>query len=156
MREYLKNKNVQDSIVVFLLGLALGIYSLVSFYTARVQTKWIMSPYLFPLLLSVLTILLSVSLFAEGRYEVAQARSGEVKAKSAPLKLKNVLVVVLMGIAYYVLISLIHFIPATIIFLAAMICFLGERRWWLIAIIAVAMPFILYALFQLALGVRLP
>lgn len=155
MREYLKNKNVQDSIVVFLLGLALGIYSLVSFYTARVQTKWIMSPYLFPLLLSVLTILLSVSLFAEGRYEVAQARSGEVKSKS-PLKLKNVLVVVLMGIAYYVLISLIHFIPATIIFLAAMICFLGERRWWLIAIIAVAMPFILYALFQLALGVRLP
>lgn len=155
MREYLKNKNVQDSIVVFLLGLALGIYSLVSFYTARVQTKWIMSPYLFPLLLSVLTILLSVSLFAEGRYEVAQARSGEVKAKS-PLKLKNVLVVVLMGIAYYVLISLIHFIPATIVFLAAMIWFLGERRWWLIAIIAVAMPFILYALFQLALGVRLP
>ena len=155
MREYLKNKNVQDSIVVFLLGLALGIYSLVSFYTARVQTKWIMSPYLFPLLLSVLTILLSVSLFAEGRYEVAQARSGEVKSKS-PLKLKNVLVVVLMGIAYYVLISLIHFIPATIVFLAAMIWFLGERRWWLIAIIAVAMPFILYALFQLALGVRLP
>ncbi len=156
MREYLKNKTVQESIAVFLLGLALGAYSLISFYTARVQTKWIMSPYLFPLLLSVFAILLSVSLFGEGRFEVNQAREGAEQAKPAPLKLKNVLIVVLMGVAYYVLISLIHFIPASMIFLAAMIWFLGERRWWMIAAVAVAMPLVLYALFALGLSVRLP
>ena len=156
MREYLKNKNVQESIVVFLLGLALGAYSLISFYTARVQTKWIMSPYLFPLLLSVFAVLLSVSLFGEGRYEVSEARRGAEQAKPAKLKLLNVLVVVLMGVAYYVLISLIHFIPASMIFLAAMIWFLGERRWWMIAAVAVVMPLVLYALFALGLSVRLP
>ena len=156
MREYLKNKNVQESVVVFLLGVALGAYSLISFYTARVQTKWIMSPYLFPLLLSAFAVLLSVSLFAEGRYEVSRDRDGETPAKSAPLSYKNVLIVVLMGVAYYVLISLIHFIPASMVFLAAMIWFLGERRWWMIAAVAIAMPLILYALFGLGLNVRLP
>ena len=125
MRDYLKNKNVQESIVVFLLGLALGAYSLISFHTARVQTRWIMSPYLFPLLLSVFAVLLSVSLFGEGRFEVGEARRGAEQTKPAKLKLKNVLVVVLMGVAYYVLISLIHFIPASMVFLAAMIWFLG-------------------------------
>lgn len=156
MREYLKNKNVQESVVVFLLGMALGAYSLISFHTARVQTKWIMSPYLFPLLLSVFAVLLSVSLFAEGRYEVSRERAGEAPAKLAPLNYKNVLIVVLMGVGYYVLISLIHFIPASMVFLAAMIWFLGERRWWMIAAVAIAMPLILYALFGLGLNVRLP
>ncbi|MBO6039952.1 MAG: tripartite tricarboxylate transporter TctB family protein [Oscillospiraceae bacterium] len=156
MRDYLKNKNVQESIVVFLLGLALGAYSLISFHTARVQTRWIMSPYLFPLLLSVFAVLLSVSLFGEGRFEVGEARRGAEQTKPAKLKLKNVLVVVLMGVAYYVLISLIHFIPASMVFLAAMIWFLGERRWWMIALVAVLMPLVLYALFALGLSVRLP
>ena len=156
MREYIKNKNVQDSIVVLVLGLALGAYSLISFYTATVQTRWIMSPYLFPLLLSAFAILLSVSLFGEGRYEVSQARAGAAPAKPAALKLKNVLVVVLLGVAYYILTSLIHFIPASVIFLAALIWFMGERRWWLIAAVAVVMPLILYALFGLGLSVRLP
>ena len=156
MHDYLKNKNVQDSIVVLLLGLALGVYSLISFYTATVQTRWIMSPYLFPLLLSAFAILLSVSLFGEGRYEVSRARAGVVPAKTSRLMLRKVLVVVLMGIAYYVLISLIHFIPASVIFLAALIWYLGERRWWMIAVIAIVMPLVLYALFALGLSVRLP
>ncbi len=156
MHDYLKNKNVQDSIVVLLLGLALGVYSLISFYTATVQTRWIMSPYLFPLLLSAFAILLSVSLFGEGRYEVSQARAGVVPDKPGRLMLGKVLVVVLMGVAYYVLLSLIRFIPASVIFLAALIRYLGERRWWMIAAVAIGTPLVLYALFGLALNVRLP
>lgn len=156
MHGYLKNKKVQDSIVVLLLGLALGAYSLISFRTAAVQTKWIMSPYLFPLLLSAFAILLSVSLFGEGRRELIRARDSVVPAKPARLMPGKVLVVVLMGIAYAVLISLIHFIPASVIFLAALIRYLGERRWWMIAMIAIVMPLVLYALFGLGLSVRLP
>ena len=37
-----------------------------------------------------------------------------------------------------------------------MMLFLGERRWWSIAAVAVAAPLVLYALFALFLGVRLP
>ena len=63
MRDHLKNKSIQDSIAVFLLGLALGIYSLIRFRSAAVQTRWILSPYLFPLLLSVFAIA-ATTLFA--------------------------------------------------------------------------------------------
>ena len=156
MHDILKNKNVQDSIAVFLLGMALGAYSLIGFSTAAVKTRWIMSPYLFPLLLSAFALLLAFSLFGEGRYEVKHARGGKTPVKTAALKRKNVLAVVLLGIAYVVLIPLIHFIPASILFLAALIRFMGERRWWMLAAVAIVMPLVLYALFGLGLGVRLP
>lgn len=157
MRDYLKNKSVLDSIVVCLLGIALAVYSLVSFYTAAVKTEWILSPYLFPLLLSVFAVLLSVSLFAEGFHEVKTAREaqGEQPA-AAPLAIKKVLVVTLLGIAYYFLITVIHFIPASMVFLAALIWYMGERKYWKIAAIAIAMPLVLYVLFAMLLNVRLP
>ena len=156
MRVDLKNKTVQDSIVVFLLGLALGAYSLIGFFTAAVKTKWFMSPYLFPLLLSVLALLLALSLVREGRGEAGQTASAETVVGSSAQKLKHALAVVLMAAAYAVLIPRLHFIPASILFLAALIWLMGERRWWMIAAVALIMPFALYALFGLALGVRLP
>ena len=156
MRDHLKNKSIQDSIAVFLLGLALGIYSLIRFRSAAVQTRWILSPYLVPLLLSVFAILLSLSLFGEGLGERGRAREDAAQAKPAPRKLRNVLIVVLMSAAYCALISLIRFLPASMLFLAAMIWFLGERRPWMIAAVSIVMPLVLYALFGLGLGVRLP
>ena len=143
MRDHLKNKSIQDSIAVFLLGLALGIYSLIRFRSAAVQTRWILSPYLFPLLLSVFAILLSLSLFGEGLGERGRACEDAAQAKPAPRKLRNVLIVVLMS-------------AASMLFLAAMIWFLGERRPWMIAAVSIVMPLVLYALFGLGLGVRLP
>lgn len=157
MRDYWKNKNVQDSVVVLLLGVALAVYSLVSFYTATVQTAWIMSPYLFPLLLAVFAVLLSVSLFAEGSHEVKEARqAAEPPAKAAPLAVKKVLFVVALGVIYYLLISVIHFVPASVLFLAALIWYLGERKYIKIALISVIMPLVLYVLFAKLLNVRLP
>lgn len=157
MRDYLKNKSVLDSIVVCLLGIALAVYSLVSFYTATVKTEWILSPYLFPLLLSVFAVLLAVSLLAEGCHEVKCAREAQgEKTADAPLAIKKVAVVTLLGIAYYVLISMIHFIPASMLFLAALIWYLGERKYWKIALVAIVMPLVLYVLFAMLLNVRLP
>lgn len=75
MREHIKNKGVLPSIGVLALGVALGAYSLISFYTARVKTEWIMSPYLFPLLLSVFTVLLSVSLFFESKKKPSETKT---------------------------------------------------------------------------------
>jgi putative tricarboxylic transport membrane protein len=156
MRDHLKNKSIQDSIAVFLLGLALGVYSLIRFRSAAIQIRWILSPYLFPLLLSVFAILLSLSLFWEGLGRPGRTREGSEREKPAPRRDGNVLIVVLMSAAYCALISLIRFIPATMLFLAAMTRFLGERRPWVIAAVSVVTPLLLYALFGLCLGVRLP
>lgn len=154
MRDHLKNKNVPDSLVILVLGLALGAYSLIGFFTAAVHTAWILSPYLFPLLLSVFAVLLSAALFAEGRAEAGQSCADS--AKPAARGLKNLLAVALTSLVYCALLSPLGFLPATVLFLAALLWLLGERRWWMIAAVALLTPLVLYALFGIALGVRLP
>lgn len=147
-----KHQKVQEGILFLFLGAALGIYSVYSFRTAAVQTQWIMSPYLFPLLLAVFTVLVSLSLVLEGLHEAA-AEKGETA--SLP-ELKQVVVVLLLCIAYAALLPYLTFLPATMLFLAAFIRYLGERRIWLIALIAVLMPLLLYLIFAVGLSVRLP
>lgn len=153
MRGSLKNKTLQDGLAVLLLALALGVYSLYGFLTARVQTAWILSPWLFPLLLALLALPLSAALIREGRREL---RSG-VPAEAKPVsELGNPAILVLLSAAYLILLGLIGFLPATALFLAALIGLLGERRWWMIAAVAVLTPLLLYAVFALGLGLRLP
>jgi len=158
LHEYLKNKSVQDSIVALALGIALGVYSLYSYHSAVVQTAWIMSPYLFPLLLATFAVAIAFSLFMEGRYQVVSAREkeGEAEVPAAKMDIKKLLCVIGLGIAYVVLINYITFVPATVLYLAAMIWLLGERRIWMIAAISVGMPILLYVLFAVLLNVRLP
>ena len=158
MHEYLKNKSVQDSIVALALGIALGVYSLYSFQTTAVHTEWIMSPYLFPLLLATFAVAIAFSLFMEGRYEVVSMREQEEGSNVSVPKMdtKKLLCVIGLGIVYVLLINFITFIPASMLYLAAMIWLLGERRIWMIAAISVGMPLLLYVIFAVLLNVRLP
>lgn len=153
MRGSLKNKTLQDGLAVLLLALALGVSSLYGFLTARVQTAWILSPWLFPLLLALLALPLSAALIREGRRELRSGVPTEAKPVS---ELGNPAILVLLSAAYLILLGLIGFLPATALFLAALILLLGERRWWMIAAVAVLTPLLLYAVFALGLGLRLP
>jgi hypothetical protein len=147
-----KNKNIQDSIVFFIAGAALLCYSLVQHGDSGME--WKLSPYLFSLLISVFLILLSFSLFHEGLKELKQAaREGPREAAWA---WKNVLAVALFSLAYYLVMHVIPFIPATVVFLGGLIFFLGERRWHFIAITALVSSLAIYGIFGVALGVRLP
>lgn len=154
----MKNKSVQDSAVTLLCGAALAFYSLYRFYTAKVQTGWIMSPYLFPLLISVFALALAVSLFFEGRFEVRSAREqAEPAAETGPkINLGRAAVLVLICIAYFVLVSYIKFIPSTILFLAGLTWYLGERRKLVLILVPLITPFVLYVIFDVLLNVRLP
>lgn len=154
MRNKLKNKYVQDGLVVLVLGLALGAFSLYNFFFSKVKSSWIMSPYLFPMLISVFAILLGLSLIYEAKRQ-AEAKDAPEK-EGAPIKLKNVLAVIGLGVIYYALMSFITFIPATVLFLAAMMWFMGERRLKVLIPLAVLVPVVLYVLFDLGLNVRLP
>lgn len=151
MRDKLKNKAWQEGVLVGLYGLALGVYSMIGFFTAPVQTAWFLSPYLFPLLIAVLALPLALALIREGR----RAEAGEGEARPAGDR-KRLLAVILTSLAYAALLPLLHFIPATLLFLAALLFLLGERRKWMIAAVAVLSPLLLYALFSLALKLRLP
>jgi hypothetical protein len=150
----LKNKHIQDSCFVFLCGAALLWYSLAEHYGGP-AVEWKMSPSLFPSLVSVFLLLLSVSLLFEGLREIKCAKSGAA-GDGGPVKTKLVLAAVALAVGYFVLMRLITFIPATILFLAGFIFMLGERRWRLIALIAVISSLAIYAIFSIALGVMLP
>jgi hypothetical protein len=147
----LKNRNIQDSVFFFCSGAALIWYSLAKHYGGP-PVAWKMSPYLFPILVSVFLLLLSVSLFFDGLYQIRHG--GEKKA--GPVKSRSVLITIALSAAYIVLMGWISFIPATIIFLSVFIFFLGERRLWLIALAALVSALSLYGIFGMALGVMLP
>ncbi len=155
MREQLKNKTFREGLAVLAAGLALGAYSLISFRRSAVQTAWILSPWLFPMLLAVFAALLGAALLG-GCRETAERRDEQSAGKPDGRRARRVFITALMAAAYCALLPLIRFLPATALFLAAMMLFLGERRWWVIAAVAVAAPLVLYALFALGLGVRLP
>lgn len=153
MRDHLNNKTVREGLAVLTAGLALGVYSIISFRRSAVQTAWILSPWLFPMLLAVFAAALGAALLGGGCRETAKSRNADKPDARGALR---VLAAALMVAAYCALLPLLHFLPASALFLAGMMLFLGERRWWSIAAVAVAAPLVLYALFALFLGVRLP
>lgn len=153
MRDHLNNKTVREGLAVLTAGLALGVYSITSFRRSAVQTAWILSPWLFPMLLAVFAAALGAALLGGGCRETAESRNADKPDARGALR---ALAAALMVAAYCALLPLLHFLPASALFLAGMMLFLGERRWWSIAAVAVAAPLVLYALFALFLGVRLP
>ena len=147
---HLKHPKFREGLLILCLGLILGIYSVCSFRTAVVQTSWIMSPYLFPLFLSVLTVLISLSLLWEGMREC-----GTEHASHRP-KVKQTGIVLLLCILYAALLPHLSFLPATILFLAVLIRYLGEKRLRIVVPVAVFTPLLLYLIFAVGLSVRLP
>jgi putative tricarboxylic transport membrane protein len=148
-----KNRDIQDSCFIFIAGAALLWYSLSEHYKGP-GVEWKMSPSLFPALVSVLLLLLSAPLLLGGLRQIRGERPAR-DAKSA-VKTGPVLISAALSAAYYFLLRFITFIPSTVLFLAALMYLLGERRYWLIALTAVAGSLAVYAFFGLALGVRLP
>lgn len=152
----MSNPTVQESVLFFLLSIALLVYALYKHYTG-LPVSWEMSPYLFPVLISVFLFLLSISLFADGRKQYA---AGEERGQAAEEKpatdWKSTLFTVVAAVIYFLLMPVIKFIPATILFLVAMFWFLKERRWWLVAILSVATAGLIYVMFGVLLNVMLP
>ncbi len=145
---------ILDSLAFLLLSVALFCYSLYRHYNG-LPVEWQMSPYLFPALLSVFLFLLSLSLFAEGRRQSTSRGKTDSTAKKAA-DYRGVLVTIAASVLYVALMPVIHFLPATVLFLAGMLCYLGERRRWLVGLLSVGTSVAIYVLFALMLNVMLP
>lgn len=150
------NHTVQESVLFFIMAIALMAYALYKHYTG-LPVSWEMSPYLFPVLIAIFLLLLSVSLFTDGRKQVfTQSPEVEAKASKVVVDWKSTLFTVVASVVYFLLMPVITFIPATILFLLAMLWHLKERRWWLMAILSVATTGIIYVMFGVLLNVMLP
>ncbi len=154
IKPLLRNGSFQESLVVGFCSIGLLTYSLYHHYFDRNTSEWKTSPYLFPTLISVFGFLLAISLLSDALHEVRGARETEPKAKGK--NLAGVLVIAGASIAYDLLLPLIHFIPATVLYLLGLFLYLGERKWWKLALLSVLTTGVVYALFGLGLNVRLP
>ncbi|MCR5825425.1 MAG: tripartite tricarboxylate transporter TctB family protein [Oscillospiraceae bacterium] len=156
-KSLLRNSNCQDSIFVGLCSVALLAYSLYHHANDRNTGEWKTSPYLFPVLISVFGLLLAVSLMADALHDLhsVQETANAVEG-GAKHNLVGALVFIAASVAYYLLMPLLHFIPATIVFLGGLFVYLGERKWWKILLLSVITTGAVYALFGLGLNVRLP
>lgn len=149
------NRTVQESILFFLLSIALLAYALYKHYTG-LPVSWEMSPYLFPVLIAVFLFLLSISLFTDGRRQAAVQQKEAGESTPAAIDWKSTLFTVVASIVYFLLMPVIKFIPATILFLVAMFWYLKERRWWLVALLSAATAVLIYVMFGVLLNVMLP
>ena len=181
-----------------------GIGSSLLFYSLSQQRQiaiaWAMSPYLFPLLISVFLLLLAFSLMRETiRNAKAEEAEGELfsntKIKSAqgelpsdgkagaaegelpsdgkaetgleetvqnsgaessrpyPMKFWLSLVGIFL---YYLAMPYLGFLIASVLFLAAMLWLLGERRWQIVLLLSAGTALTLYGIFHELLHVLLP
>lgn len=150
----LHQPSCQDAIFVGLCSVGLLVYSLYHHYFDRNTSEWKMSPYLFPTLISVFGLLLTLSLVADAFNEM---RHPEQEEKSSSKKnLIGVLVMVAAALVYYILMPILTFIPATMLFLVALFIYLGERKWWKLLLLSGITTAAIYVLFGIALNVRLP
>ena len=155
LRRFLKTK--ADGLVVTLLGIAFLAYSVDQFRAMSRKVNWIMSPYLFPMIVAGMAILLGIGIIVESRgKDEKQAKADAEGGRSTLRRALDVVLVIAMAVLYEIALPYTGFIPATAVFLAVMVLFLGERRWYIFVPVAVLTPLILYAIFRLGLNVRLP
>jgi len=150
LKKYLSNNNIQESIFFMTVALILLVYALVNHYAVNIE--WKMSPYLFPVLISIFLVFLSVSLFSDGLHQIRQNKHEKPEKNNW----MRALVVVVVSVLYYILLPIITFIPATILFLVALFLYLGERRWWLITLLSISTAIAIYFIFSTLLHVMLP
>ena len=155
LRRFLKTR--ADGLVVTLLGIAFLAYSVDQFRAMSRKVNWIMSPYLFPMIVAGMAILLGIGIIVESRgKDEKQAKADAEGGRSTLRSALDVVLVIAMAVLYEIALPYTGFIPATAVFLAVMVLFLGERRWYIFVPVAVLTPLILYAIFRLGLNVRLP
>ncbi|MGN1163569.1 MAG: tripartite tricarboxylate transporter TctB family protein [Candidatus Ornithospirochaeta sp.] len=135
-----------EGIVLFLLSTYGIVMSLISHRNFSVE--WKLSPYLFPLIISLFLFVLSLTLIVK-----KGEQSTKEKSKS---DWKTLILFSLVSSVYLLVFSFLGFIISTILLLAAVMVILGERRLWFILAVSVVSSVAVYLLFAKYLSVMLP
>lgn len=146
-----KNKKISPVLIEGTVLLALSVlgivFSIISHYGFKVD--WKLSPYLFPLFISVMLALLSVSL-------ILSSFSGLKEEKKEKGDRRTFIIFLVECAVYLLVLNYLGFLISTMLLLGAVVHLLGERKWWKIIVISLVTSFIIYQLFGVYLGVMLP
>ena len=154
-KKLLKNHSFQDGLLFLALSVALLVYSFYNHYTGM-KVDWKMSPYLFPIIIALFLLLLSVLLLIGAVNEVKKTEGEAEKEEPAYFNYKNFILTLALVIAYYYSMKFVSFILATIVLLALLLLLFNERRWWMVLLVSVLTTGALYLLFSVGLHVNLP
>ena len=144
-----RNRHGYESVVFGTLGVLLLVYSLYSH--SQVDTPWKLSPYLFPVFIAVLLVLVSTSMFLQGR--TSPHKESDPLGRKLSHRVAGFVALVLV---YYFLLPILGFLLTDTVMLTLFMLYLGVRPWWKSLILSVALTVIIYVVFQVLLNVRLP
>ena len=146
-KSVLKNKNILEGLIMALLSVFFIIESL----KLHSRGGWSLSPALFPLIITVSTLLLSISLIFKGLKE-----SNMVDKSKKIEDYKKLGFIIIISFLYLFALPRIHFLFSSIIYLFLFLIILGERKWWLLGSISILTPLLIQFLFGNLLNVFLP
>ena len=165
MKKRILNSAMQEGLALLLLGGWLLFYGLEAYSKSYIK-DWAQSPSLFPVIVSGLLMLFGVIILRQGLRErgAAADKAGHTG---------QVLILLFMSLAYYLALSVIRlpylgvtiasltfafstFEAATIVFLAAMMAYLGVRSKRVLVLVPVCSSLFLSIMFRTLLRVLLP
>lgn len=130
-------------LVMSIYGIAMSLYSHKSF-----NVEWKLSPYLFPLFISIFLFILSLSMICK--------KVDEKVVEVNSCDWKSLIIFSLICIAYLLVFNFLGFVISSILLLSSVMFVLGEKRWWFIALVSILTSILIYFLFAKYLGVMLP
>ena len=146
-----KNKKINpvllEGAILFVISIVGIVFSIISHYDFNVE--WKLSPYLFPLFISIMLCILSISLLLGGFSSIKEEKKSKGDIKTFSLFLIECTI-------YLLILRYLGFLISTMLLLGAVVHLLGERKWWKIVLISVVTSLIIYFLFGVYLGVMLP
>lgn len=146
-----------ESSLLIVFGIAVIIASSLIDYRGAL----VISPGFFPTLLGILIIILACALVFR-KHSMKKAKksiTSEIIDEEREVKHNpSIKVIALIGscFIYILLLKYIGFIIATILFIAIVSMFLGERRWWMIILLSVLGSLFIYLIFEIGFKVYLP
>lgn len=144
-----KGFNVQIVEGSIFAGLAIFIIAIAS--GMNPYGSWALAPGLFPIVMGVIILALSVSLIIQAIKNKTWKSGGFDRVDWL-----RITVVLVLTFVYVWLLPLLGFIAVSIPYLALFLFVLGEKRWWLVGIIAAGTTLGLYYSFGVLLSVYLP
>lgn len=110
---------------------------------------WALSPALFPLIITIGLLLLSLALIHKGIRE--EANYSDEKGD-----FKGVLLIIIISFIYIYLLTKLGFTLTSIVYIFFFMWNIGERRWWVLGAISTITPLAIYFIFVNLLDVYLP
>ena len=140
-------------------GLVLLSYSLSS-YAKGFNKSWEQSPYLFPLIVALAMIGLSLWIVGEGvtamKKEAAVPNDKKVSKAEKTEKRRWVVIALILCVLYYAALAFIKVPYVTIVFLIAMMIFMGVRKIPVLVFVPIGTTLFLSLAFRTFLHVLLP